>query len=56
MAHAEQERKIQEFAVSQRWTAAILDAGFITRAIFQKPETGIGTESISISGPEMSCQ
>ncbi len=51
MAQAEQERKIQDFAESQGWTAAILDAGFITRAIFQKPEPGINAESITISGP-----
>jgi hypothetical protein len=35
MARTEQERKILEFAESQGWTAAILDAGFGTRAIFE---------------------
>ena len=36
MPQAERESKIQEFAESQGWTAATLDAGFGTRAIFQK--------------------
>ena len=36
MSRAERERKIQELAESQGCTAAILDAGFGTRAIFQK--------------------
>jgi hypothetical protein len=36
MSQAERERKIQDFAESQGWTAAILEAGFATRAIFQK--------------------
>jgi hypothetical protein len=56
MSQAERERKIQDFAESQGWTAAILEAGFATRAIFQKPEPGIDAESITISGPEMSSQ
>jgi hypothetical protein len=46
MSRAERERKIQDFAESQGWTAAILDAGFSTRAIFQKPEPSIDAESI----------
>ena len=46
MARAERERKIQEFAESQGWTAAILDAGFSTRAIFQKLEPSIDAASI----------
>ena len=46
MSQAERERKIQDFAESQGWTAAILDAGFATRAIFQKPERSIDTASI----------
>ena len=40
MSQAERERKIQDFAESQGWTAAI-QAGFATRAIFQKAEPGI---------------
>ena len=36
MSQAERERKIQDFAESQGSTAAILEAGFATRAIFQK--------------------
>ena len=36
MSRAERERKIQEFAESQGWTVAILDAGSATRAIFQE--------------------
>jgi hypothetical protein len=52
MSQSERERKIQDFAESQDWTAAILDAGFITRAIFQKPEPSIDAESITISGRE----
>ncbi len=35
MAWAERDRKIHGFAESQGWTAAILDAGFGTRAIFE---------------------
>ena len=46
MSRAERERKIQDFAESQGWTAAILDAGFSTRAIFQKPEPSIDAASI----------
>ena len=46
MSRAEQVRKIQEFAESQGWTAAIVDAGSGTRAIFQKPEPSIDAESI----------
>jgi hypothetical protein len=56
MSRSERERKIQDFAESQGWTAAILDAGFIARAIFQKPEPSIDAESITISDPEMSSQ
>jgi len=41
MTRAEREREIQAFAESQGWTAAILDAGFVTRAIFQKSEPSI---------------
>ena len=41
MSQAERERKIQDFAESQGWTAAILDAGSGTRARFQKPEPSI---------------
>jgi hypothetical protein len=46
MSQAERERKIQDFAESQGWTAAILEAGFATRAIFQKAEPGIDAASI----------
>jgi hypothetical protein len=46
MSLAEGERKIQDFAESQGWTAAIFDAGFATRAIFQKPEPSIDAASI----------
>ena len=46
MSQAERERKIQDFAESQGWTAAILEAGFATRAIFQKAEPSIDAASI----------
>jgi hypothetical protein len=46
MSRAERERKIQDFAESEGWTAAILDVGFSTRAIFQKPEPSINAASI----------
>jgi hypothetical protein len=36
MSRAERERKIQDFAESQGWTAATLDAEFGTRTIFSK--------------------
>ena len=55
MSQAERERKIQDFAESQGWTAAI-QAGFATRAILQKAEPSIDVESLTISGPEMSSQ
>ena len=55
MSQAERERKIQDFAESQGWTAAI-QAGFATRAIFQKAEPGIDAESTTKSGSEMSSQ
>ena len=45
MSQAEREREIQDFAESQGWTAAI-QAGFTTRAIFQKAEPGIDAVSI----------
>jgi hypothetical protein len=41
MSQAEREGKIQDFAESQGWTAAILDAGSATRAIFQKSEPSV---------------
>ena len=41
MSNAERERKIQDFAESQGWTAEILEAGFATRAIFQESEPSI---------------
>jgi hypothetical protein len=46
MSQADRERKIQDFAESQGWTAAILEAGFATRAIFQKSEPSIDAASI----------
>ena len=46
MSRTEREGKIQDFAKSQGWTAAILDAGFSTRAIFQKAEPDIEVASI----------
>ena len=46
MSRAEREGKIQDFAKSQGWTAAMLDAGFSTRAIFQKTEPGVDVASI----------
>ena len=55
ISQAERERKIRDFAESQGWTAAI-QAGFATRAIFEKAEPGIDAESITKSGPEMSSQ
>jgi hypothetical protein len=41
LSQAERERKIQDFAESQGWTAAILEAACATRAIFQKAEPSI---------------
>jgi len=46
MSRPERERKIQDFAQSQGWTVEILNAGFATRAIFQKPEPSIIAASI----------
>jgi len=46
MSRTEREREIQDFAESRGWTAAILEAGFATRAIFRKAEPGIDAESI----------
>ena len=45
MSQAERERKIQDFAESQAWTAAI-QAGFAMRAIFEKAKPG--TDAVSI--------
>ena len=42
---AKREKEIQSFAESQGWTAAILDGGFGTRAIFRRLEP-------TIAGPE----
>jgi hypothetical protein len=36
IARSERERKIQAFAESQGWTAAIVDGAFGTRAIFRR--------------------
>jgi muramoyltetrapeptide carboxypeptidase LdcA involved in peptidoglycan recycling len=41
MAQAEREEKIQDFAQSQGWTAAILEVGFGMRAIFRRLEPGV---------------
>ena len=41
MARSERESKIQAFAESQGWTAAILEGEFGTRAIFSKAGTGL---------------
>ena len=46
MSRAERERKIQDFAESQDSTAAIREAGFATRAIFQKAKPSIIAVSI----------
>jgi len=40
IARSERERKIQAFADSQGWSAAIVDSAFGTRAIFQRLEPG----------------
>jgi hypothetical protein len=40
MARAQREGKIRGFAESQGWTAAILESGFGTRAIFRRLEPG----------------
>jgi len=36
MTHAKRKKEIQSFAESQGWTAAILEGGFGTRAVFRK--------------------
>ena len=46
MPEAERNSEIHRFAESQGWTAAILEAGFATRAIFQKAEPSIDAASI----------
>jgi muramoyltetrapeptide carboxypeptidase LdcA involved in peptidoglycan recycling len=39
MTHSKRKRKIQSVAESQGWTAAVLEGGFGTRAIFrEEPE------------------
>ena len=40
IARSERERKIQAFAESQSWTAAIVEGAFGTRAIFRRLEPG----------------
>ena len=40
IAPSKRERKIQAFAESQGWTAAIVDGAFGTRAIFRRLEPG----------------
>jgi hypothetical protein len=49
MERARRERKIQGFAESQGWTAAILESGFGMRAIFRRlrPDA-IGSEGPSV--------
>jgi hypothetical protein len=41
MMHAKRKKKIQSFAESQGWTAAVLEGGFGTRAIISR-RNGIG--------------
>jgi hypothetical protein len=36
ITHAKRKRKIESFAESQGWTAAVLESGFGTRAIFRE--------------------
>jgi hypothetical protein len=40
IARSQRERKIQAFAESQGWTAAIVEGAFGTRAIFRRLEPG----------------
>ena len=40
ISQAERERKIQDFAESQGWSATILEGVFGTRAIFEEREPG----------------
>ena len=40
IARSKRERKIQAFAESQSWTAAIVEGAFGTRAIFRRLEPG----------------
>jgi hypothetical protein len=40
IARSERERKIQAFAESQGWTAAIVEGAFGSRAIFRRLEPG----------------
>ena len=40
IARSERERKIQAFAESQGWTAAIVEGAFGTSAIFRRLESG----------------
>jgi hypothetical protein len=42
-ARTKREREIQGFAESQGWTAAILEGGFGTRAIFRSLEPGVAS-------------
>jgi len=43
MERTKREREIQAFAESQGWTAAILESGFGTRAIFRSPEPSVAS-------------
>jgi muramoyltetrapeptide carboxypeptidase LdcA involved in peptidoglycan recycling len=43
MARTKREREIQGFAESQGWTAAILEGGFGTRAIFRSLQLGVAS-------------
>jgi hypothetical protein len=47
IAWSERERKIQAFAESQGWTAAIVEGAFDTRAIFRRLEPGASAVPIS---------
>jgi hypothetical protein len=40
MAPEIRERRIQDFAESQGWSAAIVDSGFGTRAVFNRLKSG----------------
>jgi len=40
MAPEIRERRIQDFAESQGWSAAIVDSGFATRAVFHTLKSG----------------
>jgi hypothetical protein len=45
MAPEIRERRIQDFAESQGWSAAIVDSGFGTRAVFHRLKSGADAAS-----------